>query len=407
MTDARVAGPDVRGGRGTRVQRLRARAIGAVSVAACHLPEGPLFAGADAVGELWYRASPARAATARRNLGRVAEWLAAEGRGPMRARRAATDAAALESLVRSAFRQNARYYMESLRAPTMTKAYLDDRLEKVDADVLDRALTESGGVVVVAAHFGPIEVASAVVVDGRSGDVAAAMEAVDDPELQAWIARSRAGRRLRLVGLAEARRELRAVLEDGGAALLVADRDISGGGTEVRLFGHPAPLPSGPALLAIEANVPIYFAAVRRAGTGGYVGTMRELQVPAEGRLRDRAIAVLDATARAIEDAVATAPDQWSAVFFPIWPDLGRRPGRAGRARRDDAGAPGGEPTPTSTRSPPTAWTASSRSSTTSSSGRRSTSSRSRTTSGSTPRSPPVRSRAPGDRASTSSSGRR
>ena len=322
MTVARARGPSVLGGRGTRVQRLRARAIGVLSVAACHLPEGPLFAGADAVGELWYRTSPARAATARRNLGRVAGWLAAEGRGPMRARRAATDAAALESLVRSAFRQDARYYMESLRAPAMTKAYLEDRLEKVDADVLDRALTQPGGVVVVAAHFGPIEVASAVVVDGRSGDVAGAMEAVDDPELQAWIARSRAGRRLRFVGLGEARRELKRVLAGGGAALLVADRDISGGGTEVRLFGHPAPLPSGPALLAIEASVPIYFAAVRRAGTGRYIGTMRELQVPAEGRLRDRAIAVLDATARAIEDAVATAPDQWSAVFFPIWPDL-------------------------------------------------------------------------------------
>jgi lauroyl/myristoyl acyltransferase len=339
MMDAGGAGPDVRGGRGTRTQRLRVRTIGALSVAACHLPEGPLFAGADAVGELWYRTSPVRAATARRNLGRVAEWLAAEGRGPLRAQRAATDAAALESLVRSAFRQNARYYMESLRAATMTKAYLDDRLEKVDADVLDRALTEPGGVVVVAAHFGPIEVASAVVVDGRSGDVAGAMEAVDDPELQAWIARSRAGRRLRFVGLGEARRELKRVLAGGGAALLVADRDISGGGTGVLLFGHSARLPSGPALLAIEADVPIYFAAVRRAGTGRYVGTMREIEVPAEGRLRDRAIAILDATARAIEDAVATAPDQWSAVFFPIWPDLEAAVGAADAATT--AGADG------------------------------------------------------------------
>jgi len=343
MTVARPGEPSVLGGRGSRAQRLRARAIGALSVAACHLPEGPLFAGADAVGELWYRTSPARAATARRNLGRVAAWLAAEGRGPVRARRAATDPEALESLVRSAFRQNARYYLELVRAPAMTKAYLDGRLEKVDADVLARAVTEPGGVVVVAAHFGPIEVASAVVVDGRSGDVAGAMEVVDDPELQAWISRSRAGRRLRFVGLGEARRELRRVLAGGGAALFVADRDITGGGTRVRLFGHPAPLPSGPALLAIEANVPIYFAAVRRAGTGRYVGTMRELQVPAEGRLRDRAMAVLDATARGIEDAVATAPDQWSAVFFPIWPDLEAAAGAQAAGAYGPDGPPGAD----------------------------------------------------------------
>jgi phosphatidylinositol dimannoside acyltransferase len=332
MTGARAEAPDVRGGRGTRVQRLRARAVAAASAVACHAPEGPLFATADAMGELWYRTSPERAGMARRNLARVAAWLDAEGRGPARARRAATDPAALESLVRSAYRQNARYYLELLREPAMSGAYVQDRVRRVDADVLDAALGEPGGVVFAAAHFGPIELPSKLVTEGRGGEVVAVMEAVADPELQAWIARSRAGHRLGLVGLGEARTGLRRVLEDGGAALIVVDRDLTGGGTEVPLFGHPAPLPTGAALLAIDTGAPVYFSSVRRVGNGRYVGRMRRIPVPAEGRLRERAIAVLDATARAIEDAVATAPDQWSAVFFPIWPDLeaAARPGAAG-----------------------------------------------------------------------------
>ena len=76
------------------------------------LPERPLVAAADLVGELWYRVAPARRAQARANLARVCEGLAASGRGSAAARRAATDPDALERLVRAAFRHGARYYLE-------------------------------------------------------------------------------------------------------------------------------------------------------------------------------------------------------------------------------------------------------------------------------------------------------
>ena len=65
------------------------------------LPEGPLVAAAESIGELWYRVAPARRAQARANLARVCEALAASGRGSAAARRAATDPDALERLVRA------------------------------------------------------------------------------------------------------------------------------------------------------------------------------------------------------------------------------------------------------------------------------------------------------------------
>ena len=58
---------------------------------ACRVPEGPLFGFAELIGELWYRLTPGRAAQARRNLRRVAEWLAANDRGTPLARAAAHD----------------------------------------------------------------------------------------------------------------------------------------------------------------------------------------------------------------------------------------------------------------------------------------------------------------------------
>ena len=310
------------GGRGTRAQRLRAGALRGATAAACLLPERPLLAAADSIGELWYRVTPARAATARANLLRVCTWLAAQERGPSRARRAATDPRALESLVRAAYRQLARYYLEALRAPTLNEEYVIERLEVTTPGVLAASFAEPRGVMYVGTHLGPVEILAWLGGHERHGPVVGVMETVEDPEIQRWIARTRAGTGVRLVGLAEARRTLRGAIDAGGAALLVIDRDISGGGTEVPLFGCPAPLPTGAAILAAETGARVFFEAVVRVGDGRYRGWMREMPVRTEGRLRERVTAFLDDTARLVEEAVAQAPEQWWAVFHPIWPDL-------------------------------------------------------------------------------------
>jgi hypothetical protein len=44
------------------------------------------------------------------------------------------------------------------------------------------------------------------------------------------------------------------------------------------------------------------------------------------GARRARGEAVLAAEAQAFEHFIAAAPEQWSAVFFPIWPDLEPQP---------------------------------------------------------------------------------
>jgi KDO2-lipid IV(A) lauroyltransferase len=232
------------------------------------------------------------------------------------------DPAALESLVRSAYRQAARYYLELLRAGTLDDAYVAARLEKLTPEVLADASAEPRGIVLVSAHLGPIELPAYVGARMGRGRPVGVMETVSDPELQRWFARSRSSVGVELVGLGDARRELRRAIEEGGTALIVADRDITGGGTDVPLFGHPAPLPSGPALLAIETNARVFFVAMWRTTPGRYRAWLREISVPAEGRLRERATGTLHAIARAIEDGVAEAPDQWWTIFFPVWPDL-------------------------------------------------------------------------------------
>jgi KDO2-lipid IV(A) lauroyltransferase len=140
------------------------------------------------------------------------------------------------------------------------------------------------------------------------------------------------------VGLREARRELTAAVRRGEPVGLVADRDLTGGGVDTELFGRAAPLPAGPALLVLDAEATVLAVAIRRTAPGHYRARIIQLDVPAGGDRRQRVTTFLEREARAFEQLVAEAPDQWWAVFFTIWPDLAPEP----RRRRRAAAAPAG-----------------------------------------------------------------
>ena len=141
--------------------------------------------------------------------------------------------------------------------------------------------------------------------------------------LQAYFERTRGANGVRIVGLREARRELLGAIRQGVSVGLVGDRDLTGGGAPVTLFGAPATLPLGPALLSIESGAPMYVVGVRRsAANGRYRGRVEAIPTPPDGRRRERVMAATASVAAAFEQIISDAPEQWWAVFFPIWPDL-------------------------------------------------------------------------------------
>jgi KDO2-lipid IV(A) lauroyltransferase len=276
---------------------------------------------ADLAGEARYRLAPQSAAQARRNLARVCRALDAGGLGSPATRAAAIDPRALERLVRAAFRHHARYYLEVARTPALRPADLERRLVIETPAVVAEAFADGRAVIFVGLHFGAIEL-PALLLAARVGGAVAPMETVDDPGLQDYFARTRGAAGLRIVGLREARRELLAALREGTSVGLVGDRDLTGGGLPVEFFGAPALLPLGPAMLAVESGAPMFVAGVRRTAIGRYRGRLEPVAVPAEGSRRERVMAATAGLAAAFERVVASAPEQWWAVFFPIWPDL-------------------------------------------------------------------------------------
>lgn len=311
--------------RGRIVGRARAQLLIAASWLACRLPEGPLTRLAEFAGDLWYRATPDRADQARRNLRRVVRWLDANGRGSAATRAAADDPRALERLVRRAYRHAARYYLEVARTPALRPHDLRERLIVETPDTVADAFS-GGPVIFVGLHFGSLEL-PALFLASRVGGAVAPMETVDDPGLQEWFVRTRGAVGVRIVGLREARRELLGALRDGTSVGLVGDRDLTGGGMPVTLFGAPAGLPLGPAMLAVESGAPSFVVGVRRIDGGRYLGRLESVSAVPDGTRRERVTATLADIARAFERVVEDAPEQWWAVFFPIWADLETGPG--------------------------------------------------------------------------------
>jgi KDO2-lipid IV(A) lauroyltransferase len=176
-------------------------------------------------------------------------------------------------------------------------------------------------VLFVGLHFGSVEM-GVIYLAFEVGETVTPMETIADAGLQAYFERTRGVAGIRLVGLREARRALTDALHNGIPVGLVGDRDLTGGGTPIPLFGSPAMLPMGPAMLAVETGVPTYGMTVRRVGGGHFRGKLIPIEVPAEGTRRERVVTTMTRLAAAFEELIADAPDQWWAVFFPIWPDL-------------------------------------------------------------------------------------
>lgn len=302
--------------------RIRARLVVAAAWLACRLPERPLLALADLVGRAWYRFAPERRRRAQRNLRRVTRWLAEHDMGTPAARAAARDGRALNRLVRDAFRHATRYYVQLARAPMVDAAYLDRWLVFEGRDVIDAALDDPRGALFVGMHIGWFELPGVFAAARTGRPSVVPSETVADPDLQAYIVGTRRKLGLEVVGLSEAKRVLKAALLNGQTVGLLGDRDITGGGIEVDLFGAPAPLAAGPALLAMDTGVTPHVFGVWRDAQDVYHASAEPVPFPAEGSRRERVTAYLEAEARAFERHIAAAPEQWLAIFHPIWPDL-------------------------------------------------------------------------------------
>ena len=305
--------------------RVAARLLLALAAVLRRLPDRVLHRLAHRVGGLLYAFQPRRRQLVQDNLRQVCSYLVAVGLASGRVELAATDERALRGLTRDAFGHYVRSYLEGAIVPAYDGPELATRVQPDDPALAERVMGAAGSgqrpLIFVGLHFGAIELPALWSIRVRGLHLTAPMETVANPDLQAYFERTRGEAGLTLVPTDGAGRILAQRLANSEAVAIVADRVVSGVGARVKLFGRETRLPLGPAALALETGAPAWAVATRRTGWGEYRSELDPIELPASGTRRERLGGFMANQARAFERLIAAAPEQWWAVFFPIWPD--------------------------------------------------------------------------------------
>ncbi len=304
---------------------LRTRVLIGATRLLQHVPIGFSQRVAYALGGVLYRTQSGRRRLVRANLERVCTWLVAHDMANPQTAAAASDPHQMDRLVRAAFGHYVRGYLESAVLPVYGEPKRLDHVQADDWSVAERAFQggKSGAFIIIGLHFGAIEIPALWATRTLGARITAPMETIGDPGLQAYFERARAQTGMNVIPTAGAATELRAALARNEIVALVADRPVGGAGSSVELFGAPARLPAGPAVLSDETSAPAWLIVTRRVGWNEYRSRIEQISpTTTSDNRRDRLGAFLDAQARAFERAIADAPEQWWTIFFPIWSDI-------------------------------------------------------------------------------------
>jgi phosphatidylinositol dimannoside acyltransferase len=273
------------------------------------LPARVAYALADLGGDLWYAAAPARRRLVAANLARVC---AATGRP--------TTGGGFTKLLRSSFRNHARYYVELLRVRHYPLDRIVDHVDVPEWPAFDAALRGRPGILVTS-HLGNFE---------PFGSFAAAhgyrplapIEEIEPRELFEFLATRRGGSNVDLVPLRESTRPLIRRLREGGLVGIIGDRDLAGDGRQVVLFGHPTSIPIGPASLAVSHRATLIVGRCLRMGPDRFRAEGEVMEVPHSGDRRADTATLVERIAARFERDIGEAPEQWWGAFQPFWPDL-------------------------------------------------------------------------------------
>lgn len=266
---------------------------------------------ADLAGDGWYRLAPGRRRLVAANLRRVCAATGRPTRGP-----------AFTALVRAAFRNHARYYLELLRTPH----YPIDRIdEHVEVPAWDEYLPilRSGPSILVSSHLGNFEPFGTFIAAHGIRPMSP-IEEIEPRALYEFLSARRGGGNVDLVPLRDAARPIVRRLRSGGLVGIIGDRDIEGDGRTVTMFGHPTTLPVGPASLAVAHRAALIVGRSLRIGPDRFRGEGQIIERPDTGDRRADAAVLVERIAAAIESDIGAAPEQWWGAFQPFWPDIGR-----------------------------------------------------------------------------------
>jgi KDO2-lipid IV(A) lauroyltransferase len=228
---------------------------------------------------------------------------------------------------REAFDLYARYWLDTFRLRAMPAEEVNARTELRGSERLDEALERGSGCICVLPHMGNWDVAGHVLaINGYP--LAAVAEELRPARLSELFLRHREELGLRIIPLSKnghVGQQLKQLLAENWIVALVADRDLTGRGVEVEMFGAPRRVPAGPALLSLTADAPMFVCPVYTLPRGWIVEIGEPVEAPRTGDTKTDVTALSHAMAARLARAIGAKPPDWH-LFQPGWDDAPARP---------------------------------------------------------------------------------
>ena len=228
--------------------------------------------------------------------------------------------ARVDHATREAFELYARFWFDAFRIRTMPVPEFNERVVMIGAENIDRALEAGKGCVCALPHMGNWDAAGHWF--GANGyRIAAVAEELRPPRLYDLFLRHREELGMRIVALTReghVGQQLKQLLSENWMVALVADRDLTGRGIEVEMFGATRQVPAGPALLSLSSGAPLVVCPVYTRDDGWEVRIEEPLEIERTGVMREDVAALSRLMAERFERAIAAKPTDWH-MFQPAW----------------------------------------------------------------------------------------
>ncbi|MEV5279255.1 phosphatidylinositol mannoside acyltransferase [Streptomyces sp. NPDC052811] len=220
----------------------------------------------------------------------------------------------LAQLSQAGMRSYMRYWMESFRLPAWSKERMKNGFEPQDVHHLTDALASGRGVVLALPHMGNYDLAGAWVTTKLATPFTTVAERLKPETLYDRFVAYREGLGMEVLphtggsAFGTLARRLRA----GGLVCLVADRDLSANGVEVKFFGEPTRMPAGPAMLAQQTGALLLPVTLWYDDTPIMKGRVHPpVDVPETGDRTEKTSVMTQALADAFATGIADHPEDW------------------------------------------------------------------------------------------------
>jgi phosphatidylinositol dimannoside acyltransferase len=221
---------------------------------------------------------------------------------------------------RAAFTSYARYWYDAFHVTEFTDREIEQRYHIVGEEHFIRAIEAGQGLIVALPHVGNWDVAGRwLQVSGYQ--MTTVVEHLRPRRLFELFRDQRQALGMDVVALkggGSTAGRLTSALKKNRLLALVADRDLTGNGLDVEMFGRPRKVPLGPAMLSISTGAPVVIVGIYEDGDD-WIQVIGPTLV-AE-RTDDRRADVEELTRRIaleFERVISAAPSNWH-MFQPGW----------------------------------------------------------------------------------------